>query len=883
MNKRITIAIILLALYSCSSNIEQDIIIQEEQEQKEEYSPYVPGEFNVYFSAEAADALETNLGNDALPITKSAELASAIKLANIVSIERLFPHAGRFEARTRAEGLHRWYRIKCDNKITATKAENAILDIPSVEKCERVLKAKPMGEPFFNDPLFPKQWHYINDGSGSNWKAGADINVLPVWQKYSTGSPEVIVCVVDGGIDLAHEDLSSQVLIGSSKNFVSGGSITAHSHGTHVAGTIAAANNNGIGVSGIAGGDYKAGNPGTRLISAQVFETTAKETKSGGFEDAIKWGADHGAVICNNSWGYDFNKEDGSFDGETAKKMHDFFLQPNKGEYSDALKDAIDYFNKYAGMDEFGQQEGPMAGGLVLFSAGNDARTYGAPAGYEGVLAVGAIGPHGGRAYYSSYGEWVDIAAPGGDANYSYVISTLPGNEYGNMQGTSMACPHVSGVAALVVASCGGPGFTREMLIERLTKGTSSIINTAPLNIGPLVDALGAVTYGTVEIPKSVSNLSGTVKSNTVNLKWTVTDSDNGIPAYAYLILYGKDENAVINAVPNNPGSGVKKLTVYTEDATAGASLSALLNNLDFDTDYFIKIYGYDYNLNYSESSAVLSVKTEKNNPPIIKINSSEESIILHSFEKKDILVSVSEPDMHSFSISFENGSGADSWMSVPGGAYQITIKGSGADSGTYTCTFTATDEYGLSSSCSITYTILENQAPVNTTAIDNILLYTIGEVYNLDMGNYFMDPDTEKLNFEFSYDNPAVVHANAEGDKLYLTTLKYGLTTITVKAYDAKKEYAEASFKVLVRSSDTKYQTYPNPVVNTLFIATGEETEDTNIVIASSSGKTVYNQTVKVSAFNPAAIDMSHCAPGQYVAVIDFGGNVYNKTFIKQ
>lgn len=59
MNKRITIAIILLALYSCSSNIEQDIIIQEEQEQKEEYSPYVPGEFNVYFSAEAADALET--------------------------------------------------------------------------------------------------------------------------------------------------------------------------------------------------------------------------------------------------------------------------------------------------------------------------------------------------------------------------------------------------------------------------------------------------------------------------------------------------------------------------------------------------------------------------------------------------------------------------------------------------------------------------------------------------------------------------------------------------------------------------------------------------------------------------------------------------------
>lgn len=883
MKKTALSVIILLALFSCSSKIEQDIYLPEE-EKHETYSPFIKGEFNVYFSEEAADAIENSVGNGVIADTKSPELTTAINLASITSMERIFPYAGRFEARTRAEGLHRWYRVKCNDSIPDTKAQKIIQDLSSVEKCEKVLKGKLLAEPFFNDPMLPQQWHYTNYGTGLNWKSGADINVLPVWQKYTTGSPDVIVCVVDGGIDTKHEDLSGQIIMNSCKNFVSGGTVTPHSHGTHVAGTIAAVNNNKIGVSGIAGGDYSAGNPGTRLISAQVFESYSDgSSKSGDFENAIKWGADHGAVICNNSWGYDFNKEDGSFDGETAKKMHDFFLQPNKGEYSDALKDAIDYFNKYAGMDEFGQQEGPMAGGLVLFSAGNDARTYGAPAGYEGVLAVGAIGPHGGRAYYSSYGEWVDIAAPGGDANYGYIISTLPGNEYGNMQGTSMACPHVSGVAALVVASCGGPGFTREMLIERLTKGTSSIINTAPLNIGPLVDALGAVTYGTVEIPKSVSNLSGTVKSNTVNLKWTVTDSDNGIPAYAYLILYGKDENAVINAVPNNTGSGVKKLTVHTEDATAGASLSALLNNLDFDTDYFIKIYGYDYNLNYSESSAVLSVKTEKNNPPIIKINSSEESIILHSFEKKDILVSVSEPDMHSFSISFENGSGADSWMSVPGGSYQITIKGSGADSGTYTCTFTATDEYGLSSSCSITYTILENQAPVNTTAIDNILLSTIGEVYNLDMGNYFMDPDTEKLNFEFSYDNPAVVHANAEGDKLYLTTLKYGLTTITVKAYDAKKEYAEASFKVLVRSSDTKYQTYPNPVVNTLFIATGEETEDANIVIASSSGKTVYNQTVKVSAFNPAAIDMSHCAPGQYVAVIEFGGNVYNKTFIKQ
>jgi hypothetical protein len=119
----------------------------------------------------------------------------------------------------------------------------------------------------------------------------------------------------------------------------------------------------------------------------------------------------------------------------------------NKTPESD--KAAIDYFVKYAGFDENGNQTGPMAGGLVVFAAGNDAVNVGYPSDYENCMAVSAIAGDYTEAYYTNYGDWVDIAAPGGDEFKNHlVISTVPDNKYAGFQGTSMACPHVSGVAA---------------------------------------------------------------------------------------------------------------------------------------------------------------------------------------------------------------------------------------------------------------------------------------------------------------------------------------------------------------------------------------------------------------------------------------------------
>ena len=409
---------------------------------------------------------------------------------SVSSMERVFPDAGEWEERHREAGLHNYYYITYDDsKTIKTKAGQALSEVSGIVCAQPVPKRVRLSdESIFNDPMLSYQWHYINPGGSRNYVSGADINVLPVWKDYTAGNNpnfDVIVSVVDGGIDLTHPDLSNVILKDLCYNFKKGSStITAEDHGTHVAGTIGAINNNGIGVCGVAGGND--GKGGVKLISCQVFDS---EDKYGyGFANAIVYGADHGAVISQNSWGSVYETESDAL----------------RGGISPDEKVAIDYFIKNAGVDKRGNQTGPMKGGVVIFAAGNDGWSMGWPAAYEPIIAVGAMSSRGTRSYYSNYGDWVDICAPGGDAEIGPTIySTVPSG-YGLMQGTSMACPHVSGVAALIVAHFGGPGFTNDMLVERLLKGANSNFLPSDSNIGPLVDAYGSFCYGSKNPPARV-------------------------------------------------------------------------------------------------------------------------------------------------------------------------------------------------------------------------------------------------------------------------------------------------------------------------------------------------------------------------------------------
>lgn len=473
--KRCAIALTISTVFAASASVAQDVSTSmAETTAKLQSQSGFETQFIIKYK---------NSANDMLSISSADASPANMKKRAQRFVKNFASKKGKVKAKyIRAMALNNHHVMRADKKLSAAEAQEfmqEMVDSGNVEYIEVDQMLKPFATP--NDPRYGDQWHYYEQAGGLN---------LPTAWDTATGSG-VVVAVLDTGYR-PHVDLNANILPGydmisnlSVANDGGGRDSDARDpgdavaagecgnngaqgsswHGTHVAGTVAAVTNNGEGVAGVA---Y-----GAKVVPVRVLGKCGGLTSD--IADGIIWasGGSVSGIPANSNPADVINMSLGG-----------------SGSCSSTTQNAINTARSN--------------GAVVVIAAGNDndnSANYN-PGNCSGVVNVASVGRNGGRAYYSNYGSNIDVAAPGGAqsfandsegvlSTYNSGSSTPSSDNYAFSQGTSMAAPHVAGVAALIKQA--KPNATPDE-IESILKSTTRSFPATCTSCGTgIVDAAAAV------------------------------------------------------------------------------------------------------------------------------------------------------------------------------------------------------------------------------------------------------------------------------------------------------------------------------------------------------------------------------------------------------
>ncbi|MBI2430619.1 MAG: S8 family serine peptidase [Candidatus Levybacteria bacterium] len=355
------------------------------------------------------------------PEEKLQEIKVVEQKTGTINVEKLFKES---KLQKRQQAILDTIRVvKTTSKISTSEVEKLYDQLDNVEYARPNYLRETLEIP--NDTYYNALWGMTK------------IDMPRAWD-ITKGSNNIVVAVVDTGIGYTHEDLAGKVTDGWDYYYNDNNPYDFQGHGTHVAGTIGAVTNNSKGVSGI--------NWNIQLWALKVFPDTTGGAPDDAISNAVIDAAASGAKIINLSLG-----------GEPGCDSY----------WQDIINTARGY------------------GATIIVAAGNENQDASnvSPASCQGVITVGATGPNDQRSSYSNYGSVVDIAAPGGEVvnntcpqnPVTCILSTWTQNQYALDAGTSMAAPHVAGVAALLLAK--NPNLTPDQ-IESIIKSSGDTITT---------------------------------------------------------------------------------------------------------------------------------------------------------------------------------------------------------------------------------------------------------------------------------------------------------------------------------------------------------------------------------------------------------------------